>query len=234
MLRVIYLIAGVVAFGATVAGPALAYFEVVEGIAGFGIMAFGMLLGTVVAVIGVGVAVKGGSAMTYTAALLGVPPLLVLVGGLVMGGKYPAINDISTETVYPPPFKKAHELVEGEDFAFPSENAAIIEEAYPDLGPVAIEGDAADIVLRASELARQQAGWTVSHSEVGEKESFIEGYATSTVFKFVDDWVIRVTTTENGAVVDMRSRSRDGQGDLGANAKRIRAFLEVLKPGGSG
>jgi uncharacterized protein (DUF1499 family) len=31
-----------------------------------------------------------------------------------------------------------------------------------------------------------------------------------------------------GAIVDVRSKSRDGRGDLGANAARIRDFAETL------
>src|SRR3546814_20390161 len=44
-----------------------------------------------------------------------------------------------------------------------------------------------------------------------------------------DEVVIRVAPTETGAVVDLRSRSRIGRGDLGTNAARIRSFLDDLR-----
>jgi uncharacterized protein (DUF1499 family) len=39
---------------------------------------------------------------------------------------------------------------------------------------------------------------------------------------------VRVRAAPNGSVVDVRSKSRDGQGDMGANAARIRAFRDAL------
>jgi len=37
---------------------------------------------------------------------------------------------------------------------------------------------------------------------------------------------VRVRGDGSGSHVDLRSRSRDGRGDLGANAARIRSFRE--------
>ena len=47
-------------------------------------------------------------------------------------------------------------------------------------------------------------------------------------FAFEDEVAIRVTETDTGARIDMRSRSRLGQIDRGANARRIEAFLSAL------
>jgi uncharacterized protein (DUF1499 family) len=33
-----------------------------------------------------------------------------------------------------------------------------------------------------------------------------------------------------GSRIDMRSKSRDGRGDIGANAQRIRDFFATLQP----
>jgi len=60
-------------------------------------------------------------------------------------------------------------------------------------------------------------------------ESQIEAIATSRLFGFEDEVAIRVTETDTGARVDMRSRSRLGQIDRGANARRIEAFLSDLE-----
>ncbi len=59
-------------------------------------------------------------------------------------------------------------------------------------------------------------------------EGRIEASATSAWFGFVDDVVIRVAESAQGTRVDMRSKSRVGRSDLGANAKRIEAFLADL------
>ena len=52
--------------------------------------------------------------------------------------------------------------------------------------------------------------------------------ATSFLYGFKDEVAIRVTETETGARVDLRSRSRLGQIDRGANARRITKFLDDL------
>ena len=48
-------------------------------------------------------------------------------------------------------------------------------------------------------------------------------------FGFADDVVIRIADTgDGGSRVDVRSLSRVGVGDLGANAQRVREYLAAL------
>jgi len=58
----------------------------------------------------------------------------------------------------------------------------------------------------------------------------IEATDTTFWFGFKDDVVIRVRPAHGGSRVDVRSLSRVGVGvgDVGTNAKRIRAYLDVL------
>ena len=54
----------------------------------------------------------------------------------------------------------------------------------------------------------------------------IEATDTTSIFRFVDDIVIRIRPLgPNLTVLDIRSKSREGKGDLGANAARIERFL---------
>lgn len=231
MLPIIYLVAAIIGLVAFIAGPLLASIRAIPPLAGFGLFGLGCAIGTIVTLIGIGVILKKGPPTAHIAAALGVVPCIVLIYAIATGGKYPPINDITTETIYPPPFEHLAALPENNDinYEFPKDNAPIIKEHYPDISPIALEGDAEDILHRASELARNQKGWEVVHSRIGTTESFIEGYATSSMFRFRDDFVIRITKTETGAVIDMRSRSRDGKSDLGANAARIQKFLAALQ-----
>jgi len=57
----------------------------------------------------------------------------------------------------------------------------------------------------------------------------VEATATTFWFGFKDDVVIRVRPTRTGSKVDVRSVSRVGQSDLGANAARILDILSKLK-----
>src|SRR5713226_3671547 len=69
------------------------------------------------------------------------------------------------------------------------------------------------------------AAWRISRADA---DSF-EAIATSRLFGFQDDIVIRVRPDGTGTSrVDMRSKSRDGKGDRGVNAARIRAYMVEL------
>lgn len=57
----------------------------------------------------------------------------------------------------------------------------------------------------------------------------LEATATSRLFGFVDDVVVRIRPLNGGARVDVRSTSRVGRSDLGANAERILAFSDRLR-----
>jgi uncharacterized protein (DUF1499 family) len=58
----------------------------------------------------------------------------------------------------------------------------------------------------------------------------IEAVATSFWYGFKDDFIVRMTPEDGGPTrIDVRSKSRVGLSDLGANAARTRAFLEKMK-----
>jgi len=56
----------------------------------------------------------------------------------------------------------------------------------------------------------------------------IEATETTFWFGFKDDVVIRIRPEGAGSRVDVRSKSRVGKSDLGANAARIRRFAAAL------
>ena len=57
----------------------------------------------------------------------------------------------------------------------------------------------------------------------------LEAIDTSRWFGLRDDIVVRIRAEGAGSRVDIRSKSRVGESDLGVNARRIRAFVERLK-----
>ncbi len=110
--------------------------------------------------------------------------------------------------------------------AYPgAETAARQQSGYPDIRPLelAVPPDAA--FARALDAAKS-FGWEIVAADAASGR--IEATATTPWFGFRDDVVIRVTPTSSGSRVDVRSLSRVGKGDLGANAKRIRAYLAKL------
>ena len=60
------------------------------------------------------------------------------------------------------------------------------------------------------------------------REGVIELVARTPIMGFRDDVVIRVAPSEDGARIDVRSASRYGTHDFGANAARIRSLLEDI------
>ena len=223
---------GLVSVAFFVIGAGLAYARLIPPLSGFGLWGIGMALGVVSAIAGAVMLAKGGMQLTTGLALLGVLPAAFLVYSFVAARGYPPINDISTELVYPPQFDQALTLPEneGRDMSLPESFKAQITSGYPDLQPLAFQEPTDAVFSRAVDLAREQDGWEIIGTTVTDKESIFEGHATSKVFGFVDDFVLRVTTAEGGCVVDMRSKSRDGRGDLGANAQRIQDFFNLLQP----
>ena len=151
-----------------------------------------------------------------------------LVGGVFIfsaasGGGYPSINDVATDLDDPPVFA-SDPADRGRDMGYPADFVPTVKDAYPDLAPIETTNDP----LRALDLAVQAAeglGWEVV--EADRKAGTLLARHTTSVFRFVDDVVVRVRPREGGAVVDLRSKSRDGQGDFGANAIRIRAFAKA-------
>lgn len=100
-------------------------------------------------------------------------------------------------------------------------------EVYGEINPLATDRPVAEVFERAREVAESMPRWEIA--DVREAEGRIEAVARSRLFRFEDDVVIRVRARDGGTRVDVRSRSRIGQSDLGANAARIRAYLAALE-----
>jgi len=58
------------------------------------------------------------------------------------------------------------------------------------------------------------------------RSGIIEAVASTVVFNFKDDIVIRIQSTKLGSIIDIRSHSRIGRSDRGVNAARIIEFTE--------
>lgn len=132
----------------------------------------------------------------------------------------PPINDISTDLTDPPVFWFTATPTD-----YPAENAVLQRAAYPAVRPLELPLDP-DEAFAASRALVETRGWEMLSADPAEGQ--IETIARSRLFGFEDEVAIRVTGTNTGAVIDMRSRSRLGQIDRGANARRIEAFLSDL------
>jgi uncharacterized protein (DUF1499 family) len=87
--------------------------------------------------------------------------------------------------------------------------------------------DSSAAFQRAQE-AVDALGWEVVTVE--PQSGILEATETTAFFGFEDDVVIRVRSGEPGTSrIDVRSKSRVGRSDVGANAARIRRFVAALE-----
>lgn len=148
----------------------------------------------------------------------------------MQGGRVPPIHDITTDVDDPPVFEAARALrgADSNPLSVKPEVIAQQLEAYPDLATLRRSGSFESTYNRALTTARAM-GWDVTRED--PTGGYIEAVATTALMNFRDDIVIRVRTNEEGSLVDLRSVSRVGRSDLGANAKRIRAFISAFEAG---
>ena len=83
-----------------------------------------------------------------------------------------------------------------------------------------------DHIFAAALATAEALGWEVTAKDRDRGE--IRAVASTTVFRFKDDVTIAISHEGGGALVNVRSRSRVGKGDLGTNARRIRRFQAEL------
>ncbi len=166
--------------------------------------------------------------------------IAIPLNGARMAYVSPPIHDISTDIEYAPQFKALLPLrkgaTSGPEYDGPktvvydgkkTSVAALQKKYYSDVIPFMVLIKPPRLFWRALNAANAM-GWRVV--DFNEKEGRIEATDTTFWFGFTDDIVIRVRAAGRiGARLDIRSKSRVGQSDLGKNAARIRAYIKKLK-----
>ena len=154
-----------------------------------------------------------------------VPPLLLLQ----KAKGAPPIHDITTDPYDPPAFNALMPIRQkapnGAAYGGP-EIAKRQQQGYPDIKSLVVKSSPADTMQKAIDAARS-LGWEIVSTDTPAGR--IEATDTTLWFGFKDDVVVRVRPEPSGGSrVDVRSVSRVGDSDIGANAKRVREFLAKL------
>jgi uncharacterized protein (DUF1499 family) len=170
---------------------------------------------------------RPGAMLMLALALLLLAPALRVLPGL----RAPRIHDLTTSPDDPPRFTVANQAPgnRGRDLTYPHGGAnvpALQATGYPELRPARVSLAPEQALDAAVEVA-ERLGWEVTW--VNRERATIEATDTSTLFRFVDDVVVRITPDGAGSRIDLRSVSRVGQSDLGANAARIAAFVQAIE-----
>ena len=141
----------------------------------------------------------------------------------------PPIHDITTDTENPPRFVAIIALREGSPNSAEYQGEAVARQqrvAYPDIRPVTL-AEPPDAAFKRALTAARDIGWQIVAAVPAQGR--IEATDTTIWFGFKDDVVIRINPTAGGSRIDARSVSRLGEGDLGKNAARIRAYLRRVQ-----
>jgi uncharacterized protein (DUF1499 family) len=107
-----------------------------------------------------------------------------------------------------------------------AEVAAQQRSAYPDIGPADLPIPPGAAFRMALAEARN-LGWEIVSAD--SSAGHIEASARTPWFGFTDDIVVRVSATEQGTRIDVRSLSRVGPEDIAVNARRVRRYIADLK-----
>ncbi|MGJ8559044.1 MAG: DUF1499 domain-containing protein [Litorimonas sp.] len=160
----------------------------------------------------------------------------------------PFIHDVTTDTQDPPTFGS---VIMAERAALPGVNtvdyagkraptpakdadgkpilklvSALQTQAYPQIRTLVLS-ETPDIAFGRAEQVARDMGWAIKETDAATGR--IDATDTTFWYGFKDDVSIRIRPAQgDGTRVDVRSTSRVGGSDIGANAARIEAFLEQL------
>src|ERR1700730_13740699 len=201
-----------------------------------------LLAGTLLAIVGMLVASTRRTRFARGPAMAAVAIGLLASVRLVSWIAAARIHEISTDLTDPPAFVAVAALRRDAHAVNPSEyvsrvsapGGGIIEvpelqrQRYPDIQPLRL-ALAPAAALQAAQRAAQHLRWQIDAYVPGDGR--LEATDTSAFFGFKDDVVVRVRASDAGSRVDVRSKSRVGLSDVGANARRVRAFLKLVDNG---
>ncbi len=145
----------------------------------------------------------------------------------------PRLNDIETTPRQPMQFKQLPAMrpadanrIEDPDLTKAEEQEA----AYPDIRSMELERSSIEVYDMVHEAVKRM-GWTIVLNEPPGDDGIgrIEATDKTMILGFTDDVLVRVRGDDSQAFIDIRSASRYGMHDLGANAKRIRGFFDEIK-----
>jgi len=154
--------------------------------------------------------------------VIGLGVVALFAGLSFLASMYPVHNDVTTNALRPP--------------ALLGTDGVTLDR----VGVVAINKDVfGDVDTRQYPLTNEQFsplleklvkefGWKSAGSAFQNQSEVTRFYEAHSLIGFVDDVSIRVRTTAKSVVVDLRSASRFGESDFGANGNRIARFIERL------
>lgn len=230
---------GLLAVALFASGMVGAHWRYVPPFTGFQIFLLGFLFGILAVLMGlIGIFVTRNPMRAparpraLIGTILGLFVIAPILWTMLTGPKIPAINDITTDFANPPEFTHAQSLNANHDRNMKYDKdkyADKQQQGYGQLDPLKMPEPPDDAFKSVQRVASQMPDWTITNADPASHT--IEGYATSGLFHFNDDFIIQLRPGEaGGSLLEMRSKSRDGIGDFGVNYKRIKSFFAAVSP----
>jgi uncharacterized protein (DUF1499 family) len=178
---------------------------------------------------------RRGAGATAAAALVAILTLAYPSYLAVEAVRLPVLSDISTDIANPPYFslsRAAYEARKGfQPKGVPQKAREAQRPAYPDVEPIVVDLDADEAFALVLKTAKA-IGWrVVDQRPPGGRTG--EGHADfldkTLIMGFDEDVTVRLKPLPGQTRIDLRSASRYGRHDFGANAKRITAFADELQ-----
>ncbi len=165
------------------------------------------------------------TAVLIGAALLGYPGYLA-----VKAYALPALNDVTTDPIDPPRFEVVGRLRPPGTSTYPGLATAEKQKAaWPDIEPL-LASTTPKAAFDAAIAIITKRKWRIIDARPAQpgRDGHIEAIARTPIMGFRDDVVVRVRAVRDGVRIDVRSASRFGNRDFGANATRVLALLDDI------
>ena len=222
-------------------GALLARFHAIDPLAGLVVLAAGWLFALVAVLLAGAAAVdiwktgRAGIGMVVLGTLLALALLAAPGWFAVQAVRLPLLNDVSTDLAEPPDFMRTAKAQAARGGGTPGVVDEAVREAqrqaYPDVQPILLDLDIEEAwaLVQKAIAAR---GWRISDQSLPGgriRIGHIDAVDRSVILGFPDDITIRLRPLPGQTRIDLRSVSRYGRHDFGANAKRIVAFATELQ-----
>lgn len=211
---------------ALAAGP-LVKFGVIAWQLGLAVFALGSLLAGIGGLVCLVMLVRRRTPLRIAAAVIGLIIAAIFIRIVMIGTSVPRIHDITTDATNPPQFIAITPDVRGpgsNSLAYDPAITPLQVAAYPAIRTQVVAAPPAAVFGRLLRYVTDR-GWSVAVANAATGR--IEATETAGWWGFKDDVVIRLAPQGDGTRIDIRSVSRVGEGDFGANAARIERLIEA-------
>jgi uncharacterized protein (DUF1499 family) len=148
----------------------------------------------------------------------------------------PRINQVTTDFRSVPNYMISSKAREARGAWTPPAPSPEVEAAqraaYPRIQPMLVDLEPEQAYRMALRIAKD-LGWRIVDANPpnlrGEAEAHIDATDRTLFFNFVDDIAIRIRAAGAKTQIDLRSASRIGRHDFGANAKRAQRFIDAVQ-----